>query len=269
LDSQEILGSCSRDGGNSEIMADGTLFIQEPQDHELSELEMLNVKRIASLGVKKLDAPESKIGIALKRPLTADEQKLVSDSFEASKHMAVPKDVAGELYWLNYYVDREFVVEFPLRDQFHEWVVKTLDEVYHDWPEYHILSYGFIISPPHGTVDQRFHYDYTHTSSNLFIPLTKLTPLNATQFLRKPLNAHYEDIQWLGDADDLMNKEGRPIEIHQLIVPPMSLIQLLPGTPHRGIANRDNYTRVLFFCTVDRKWYKINERSYSTKSDAF
>lgn len=79
-----------------------------------------------------------------------------------------------------------------------------------------IVSYGFIISPAGGTVDQRFHYDYTHTSSNLFVPLTKLTPLNATQFLRKRLHGHYGDIQWLGDVDDLMQKEGEPIEIHQV-----------------------------------------------------
>jgi len=255
-------------------MEEGTRILQEPQDRNEPSLALLsNIKRIASLGVKKQNAnlgeEQPKIGIDFRRLLSDDEKKLVTESFEASKHLAVPKDIAGELYWLNYYVDREFVVDFPLRDQFHEWVVRTLDEVYADWPEYHILSYGFIISPPRGTVDQRFHYDYTHTSSNVFIPLSKLTPLNATQYLREPLNAHYKDIQWLGDAEDLMLKEERPIEIHQVIVPPYSLLQLLPGTPHRGIANRDSYTRVLFFCTVDRKWYKINERSYSTKNDAF
>lgn len=136
---------------------------------------------------------------------------------QASKHMAVPKDLTGELYWLNYYVDREFVNEFPLQAQFHELVKSLLDEVrlslmkllcgslnvmqvYASWDEYHILSYGFIISAPNGTMDQRFHYDYSHTSSNIFVPLTKLTPLNATQFLRKQLRAKYDDIEWLGDA---------------------------------------------------------------------
>ena len=98
--------------------------------------------------------------------------------------------------------------------------------MYSDWSEVHIVSYGFIISPAHGTVDQRFHYDYTHTSSNLFVPLTKITPLNATQFLKKPLKAHYEDIQWLGDAEDLMEKEGHPIEINQ-VLPFLSLFCFL------------------------------------------
>jgi hypothetical protein len=250
-------------------MAEGTMIAQEPQDHTLSEAELANMKRIASLGVKKANTPDHRIGVELKRPLSDQEKALMLDSYEHSKHLAVPKDLKGELYWLNYFVDGEFVIEFEQRDSFHKWVIDTLNEVYFDWTEIHIVSYGFIISPAGGTVDQRFHYDYTHTSSNLFVPLTKITPLNATQFLRKPLTAHYEDIQWLGDADDLMVKEGRPIEIHQLIVPPFSLIQLLPGTPHRGIANRDNYTRILFFCTVDRVPYKINEKSYSTKYDAF
>jgi len=253
-------------------MAEGTSLAQEPQDHsfgsELNE-DFANIKRIASLGVKKQNAGAAHIGIEMKRMLSAEEKKLMEDSFEVTKGMAVPKDLKGELYWLNYYVDGEFVVEFPLRESFHRWVLDTLNEVYYDWPEINIVSYGFIISPAGGTVDQRFHYDYTHTSSNLFVPLTKLTPLNATQFLKKPLTAHYEDIQWLGDAEDLMLKEGRPIEISQLIVPPFALIQLLPGTPHRGIANRDTYTRLLFFCTVDRVQYKINEKSYSTKNDAF
>jgi len=245
------------------------MIAQEPQDHSVADESFANMKRIASLGVKKQNAPENRIGIEMKRMLTPEEKQLMQDSYEFSKHLAVPKDLKGELYWLNYFVDGQFVIEFELRDAFHKWVIDTLNEIYYDWPEINIVSYGFIISPAGGTVDQRFHYDYTHTSSNLFVPLTKLTPLNATQFLRKPLTAHYEDIQWLGDAEDLMQKEGRPIEIHQIIVPPYSLLQLLPGTPHRGIANRDNYTRLLFFCTVDRVQYKINETSYSTKNDAF
>jgi len=253
-------------------MADDLQTAQAPQDRsEFLKAGPSYVKRIASLGVKNQNGlgEDLSIGIMMKRSLSIEEKQLMTDAYEASKHLAVPKDIAGELYWLNYYVDREFVINFPLRDQFHDFVVSILNEVYDDWPEYHILSYGFIISPPHGTVDQRFHYDYTHTSSNIFVPLTKLTPLNATQFLRDPLNAKYKDIQWLGDAEDLMEKEGHPIEIHQVIVPPFSLLELLPGTPHRGIANRDSYTRVLFFCTVDRTWYKINEKSYSTKIDVF
>jgi len=131
------------------------------------------------------------------------------------------------------------------------------------------VSYGFIISPAHGTVDQRFHYDYTATSSNLFVPITRVTPLNATQFLTEPLKAEYEDIQWLGDAEDLMNREGHPITIHQCIVPPFTLLRLRPSTPHRGIANRDNYSRILFFCTIDTAHYKVGEKAYSTKNDAF
>lgn len=249
-------------------MAQSTMVAHQAQDHSVTE-DSETKKRIASLGVKKANATGATCGLELKRPLTEDEKTLMLESYEHSKHLAVPKDVRGELYWLNYYVDGQFVVEFKQRDRFHKWVVDTLNEVYFDWPEINIVSYGFIISPAGGTVDQRFHYDYTATSSNLFVNLTKVTPLNATQFLRTPLTAHYEDIQWLGDADDLMKKEGKPIEIHQIIAPPFSLLRLLPATPHRGIANRDNYTRILFFCTIDRVKYKINETSYSTKNDAF
>jgi len=246
-------------------MAEADIALVEPQEREIQEIY---AKRIGTLGLKKNNALERKIGIEVVRRLDDDERKLLDESFEVSKHLAVPKDVNGELYWLNYYVDRKFVVEFPQRDAFHSWVIQQIETLY-DWPEYHIISYGFIISPPHGTVDQRFHYDYTHTSSNLFVPLTKITPLNATQFVTEPLKAHYDDIQWLGDAEDLMEKEGRPIELHQVIVPPHSLLRLRPGTPHRGVANRDCYTRIMFFCTIDRVWYPINEKSYSTKNDAF
>lgn len=46
--------------------------------------------------------------------------------------MAVPKDLNGELYWLNYYVDGEFVLEFEQRDPFHKWVIDTVNEVRFD-----------------------------------------------------------------------------------------------------------------------------------------
>jgi len=249
-------------------MADSEPVILEPPEAQDALVQEIYAKRIGTLGLKKNQSSEKNIGMEVVRNLDPDERKLLTESFEASRHHAVPKDLKGELYWLNYYVDRKFVLDFPQRQEMHEWVVKQIETIY-EWPEYHIISYGFIISPPGGTVDQRFHYDYTHTSSNLFVPLTKLTPLNATQYLTDPLKAHYDDIQWLGDAEDLMEKEGRPIEIHQVIVPSLTLLRLRPGTPHRGIANRDNYTRILFFCTLDRVWYPINEKAYSQKDDAF
>jgi len=46
--------------------------------------------------------------------------------------LAVPKDLTKELYWLNYFVDGEFVLDaktFPHQQQFHDWVVKNLNEV--------------------------------------------------------------------------------------------------------------------------------------------
>ena len=66
-----------------------------------------------------------------------------------------------------------------------------------------------------------------------------------------------------------MEKEGKPLELVQLQVPPFSLLHMVPSTPHRGLANRDDYTRIMFFCTVDEVYYELGERALSTYDDAF
>lgn len=201
-------------------------------------------------------------GIELIRRLTEDEQHLLAEA--AVQGLAPLPTGIGDIHWVNLYLNGAFTQEFPLRRQLHDWAVRTTAQVYADWPRYHLLAYGFIRSPPGNSDGQPFHCDYTMTSSNLFVPLTRVSVLNATQFVRQPLTrARLNQRAEFGSSTDLLEAEGvDAIEVVQLICKPFSLLRLLPGTPHRGIANGEAHDRLMFFLTVDDELRPIDETAF-------
>ena len=213
-------------------------------------------------------------GMRLLRRLSEKESQLLQEVFKACK-VHLPKK-ADMIYWFNLYLNKEFRLDYRQRQAFHQWVNDIVREAHHDWPELHIISYNFVINPAGNQNFQPFHYDYKASTSNLFVPLTKITPRNALQFLPKPLERakasrgiHNDE---LGSLEEIMEAEGcDAIEVSQLICHPFSLIQLFPHTPHRGISNGEDYDRVLFEVTVDDHYHDIKETTafqYSTSKEA-
>jgi hypothetical protein len=127
-----------------------------------------------------------------------------------------------------------------------------------------VLSYGFLINPASSKKDQKFHCDYTYTSSSLFVPLTPMTHLNAFQFLRAPLaKSRMDSLGNFGEEEDILGAEGVAfLEITQVTCRPFCLLRLLPNTPHRGVTNRGDYERVLFWVTVDDHYHELQETMY-------
>lgn len=207
-------------------------------------------------------------GMEVVRRLEEDERRLLRSAFEATRTSG-PEGVSL-IHWANLYLNRAFTMEHPWREELHAWVTRNVAHVYASWPEVHVLAYGFITNPaknPHG---QPFHVDYTRTSSNLFVPLTRVSPENATEFIRQPLTrARLDHKAEFGSLDDILDAEGcDAIEVVQLVCRPYSLIRLLPSTPHRGIANGEDYDRVMFFVTVDDHDHALPETAhfkYSTE----
>lgn len=166
-------------------------------------------------------------------------------------------------------------------------------QYYADFDTKFIISYGFLNALPHGTVNQRFHYDYSRTSSSLFIPMTlvhwqgvihiwfvandvQCTSIYQEAFARSLRrcwvawwNRYFHHMQWKLITDDIVQKEGCPIEVTQLLVPPFSLLKMLENTAHRGIRNLEDTERIVFFCCVDKHFYKIHEAKTSSRYDAF
>lgn len=163
----------------------------------------------------------------------------------------------NEVYWLNLYLNQQHLINLP--SSFHSWIQQLVHNNYSY--KHEILSYGFIVNPAHSTVNQQFHYDYTKTSSNLFIPITQVTTLNATQYLTTKLKqTKVDDYCNFGDLEKVMESEQvDAIIVSQLICKPFSLIKLKPNVPHRGIANHDNYDRIVFFITVDEYYHDLTE----------
>jgi len=168
-----------------------------------------------------------------------------------------------ELFWINVGLNGNIVTQHPDVLEFNNWVHDIVNEAFSTWKEKHILSYSFIINPKNSTVDQKFHCDYTYSSSNLFIPLTEVTTLNATQYIKTPLkNARMDELNNFGTIEEIMEKEGvDALEIGQMVSKPFRLMKMHSFTPHRGIRNFDNFNRVIFCISVDNFYHELKEKT--------
>lgn len=60
--------------------------------------------------------------------------------------------------------------------------------------------------------------------------------------------------------EDIMELEGIDVlEVAQVISKPWTVLRLNPRTPHRRIANSENYDRVMLFVTIDRFYRELEE----------
>jgi len=211
--------------------------------------------------IAPLTQPQSRsqeYGIKMLRVLHKREQVLVQEMYNTCES-EINKNVQ-EINWINLYLNKRFLFQCDLSPAFDTWVKELVHEVFQDWKEHHIISYGFLFSPAHSTKDQKFHIDYTFTTSNLFIPLTKVTHKNGPQYIQ-PLHSMPDIFNEYGDIDNILEAEQiSSIEIRQIVCKPFCLLQLLPGTIHRGICNSDDYDRIMFWVTVDVKYYELEEK---------
>lgn len=163
----------------------------------------------------------------------------------------------GEIFWINLWQRSEPGKTLPLAGaaELAPWVASLVERAY---PESRprLDGYGFIINPV-GSRAQPWHVDYTLDYSTVFIPLTRLTTHNATQYAVLPANLPAE---LLGNAfanldridlDHLTDIAG-PISVRQLVARPGTIIRMDYGTLHRGVANTGDFERVMFWISVSR-----------------
>jgi hypothetical protein len=210
-------------------------------------------------------------GMELLRRLDDDERRVLEETYRGYQKVAPRVD--GKIYWSNLYVNREFTFDHPLRDELHEWVLRTVRDSYKDWPTVELIAYGFVTNPRGNTREQPFHIDYTRTLSTLYVPVTPLSPRNALQYLPQPLRRAWEGHlketfgpleEEFGSLEDILDAERCDgIEVAQLVARPFSLLRLLPDTIHRGIGNAEEYDRVMFFASADDHYHALPESEYS------
>jgi phosphatidylglycerophosphate synthase len=199
-------------------------------------------------------------GLVCMRGCTDEEINVLKDAWEQNKSLCIMHESnEKEIYWVNLFLDGIPHPKFSnaeLQAKFHLFVSNLIEEMYTDRRS--IKSYGFIIAPKNGDKDQKWHIDYSSTCSNLFVPMTKLTHRNATQFIRHPggsMTALYPDEsgkQVYADPHELLASEKTNyLEVSQVVSEPFVVLKLFPGCVHRGVANREDFDRVTFWVTTD------------------
>mmetsp|Transcript_3013 Transcript_3013/g.4592 ORF Transcript_3013/g.4592 Transcript_3013/m.4592 type:complete len:446 (+) Transcript_3013:155-1492(+) len=203
-------------------------------------------------------------GVAHMRSCNDNEVDLLKSALDnASKIFNFKTSAQKEIYWANLFHNGKTHPEWlasKLHSKVESFTASLLKEFY-STPRV-ILSYGFIVSPKNGTLNQRWHQDYGTTVSNLMIPMTMMTQQNATQFVRHPdgpIKSPTEDL-YFGEPHTLFSAEKTDhLEVCQVVTEPYSILKLFPGCIHRGIANKEDYDRILFFVSTSETEIDLQE----------
>ena len=126
---------------------------------------------------------------------------------------------------------------------------------------YFLHQYGFFFTAKHSTHEQEFHIDYDPEAESFFIPLVPVSTLNSTRYMTSyststPSQGKYNSNRYGKDDFDLLEREGRDyVEIAQIICREYTILHLLRNTIHRGIKNRADYDRPMFYayCTPEKE----------------
>lgn len=231
-------------------------------------------------------------GIQFTRKCTDEERAALSETFNHCQRLLniaeAPvtggeggEGAAREIHWTNLYCEGKYhaqksnIPSFPAMEKF---VQEIIAENYAADDPRHILSYGYIIGPRNGTTNQIWHHDYAAGVSNIMIPMTQDTTNNATQFVRLPGGAAKsfqddETAEYQVDQNQsyppphemFAREETTHMEVTQVISEPFSILKLMPNVIHRGIANKEDYDRILFFLSTSKvsRIPDIGETTYS------
>lgn len=206
-----------------------------------------------------------KVGFEFKRMLNKSEQELLNLTLDFCKETFPSNSKA--IFWSNIYIRKQFTLvgDFTSLDS---WVNQVVDEISPSKKK-HILGYGFLVNPKGNAAGQPFHIDYGPTESCIFVPLTLLTEKNATQYLVDPINKTSLTEALAGfQINNFKEKEGLDfLEVRQAIGSPFSLLHMLPGTPHRGIPNLEDFDRIMFWISIDDYYHESLESTTYEYSD--
>ncbi|EFC36787.1 predicted protein [Naegleria gruberi] len=213
-------------------------------------------------------------GIEHVRKCNDTEIEMLKTAHEATLNTPVELDdeatKINEITWVNLYNNGKISPVFenhPLQKEFHDWVKSLVKSNWLDEQDRIILSYGFITAPKNGNVTQDWHFDYGENVSNLFIPLCDVTEKNGTQFIRGPLRQDMPPGEYFPRPFEIMTEEkSECLQVCQVVCKAFNLLKLHPGVCHRGIANGENYDRVMFFLSTNPTPLDIGEEGYLNKA---
>lgn len=164
------------------------------------------------------------------------------------------------IHWFTLYSRGKFLL--PVPESMLEWINATIKEVFKD-RERHIISFGYLVNPASNDSYQPFHIDYSHTDSNIMVPLTPLLTENAPQYLTRPvLKTPVDERNAFPSVAEIAESEGWDyVEVGQMTAKPYTLLHMLPGTAHRGIPNKSGQDRIVFWIGTDDYYHELTEPS--------
>lgn len=162
-----------------------------------------------------------------------------------------------EIFWINLWQRSSDEQPVPVEGaaELDRWTRALVAQAY-PGESVHLDGYGFISNPVDSKA-QPWHVDYTMDYSVVFIPLSRLTPQNCTQYAVLPpeipaavraaafASLDVIDLDLLAAACDF-------VSVRQLLVRPFSIVRMDFGTVHRGIANTGDFERIMFWASVSR-----------------
>ena len=190
-----------------------------------------------------------------------DVQLVLTRAFEILKDHMGPVWNAQirkkEIFWLNVWQDDKDGKETPIPDPE---IARTVDawarSAAKGYCEHGALidGYGFVINPK-GSKPQAWHVDYTTDSAALWIPLTRFTENNATQFIKLPANTPEDVLERIASDVDSVDVDAMAecidhYVVEQIAAKPMSVLYMERGTIHRGVANTGPDHRIAFYVSV-------------------
>lgn len=164
---------------------------------------------------------------------------------------------AGEIFWLNVWQDDDDSENMSLGD---DALAADLDALARALAREHaeagaiVDGYGFIINPV-GSKGQVWHIDYTTDAAVVWVPVSRYTAHNATQFVTLPFDTPkgvLHDLAMCVDLVDLdaLTRRVPHLRVQQVVAEPMSILFMGRGTIHRGVPNTDAEHRIGFYISV-------------------
>jgi phosphatidylglycerophosphate synthase len=170
---------------------------------------------------------------------------LLGAEFSASK-------ARGEIFWVNIWQRSGGGPGIPVEgaENLDAWARATAARHYRG-EDIELDGYGTIMNPV-GSSGQEWHIDYTRGYSTIFIPMSELSPENTLQYAVLPVPA--TDVE-NPDRVDLraLVRTADWVSIRQLLAPAWSLLLMDFGTIHRGIANKGDWDRNMFWISVKKR----------------
>lgn len=203
------------------------------------------------------------------RRASEHERDIADGLYAACLASTLGREQSAEAYWYNVWSDGKYNISVKDVNGLQAFLEILTAELFPEWSCRSLVSVSIIVSPVGMRTTQPWHLDYTGTEGHCLIPMTPFTTGNATQFVRGqwtgPVLEHLKTVTGVPLLEEVLQRSDREfVEMSQVICPSYSVLRMVPGTLHRGIANMESFDRVMLCIVVNTSPIVIAESAVSS-----